>query len=82
MLIPVRIYKRSRKATAVSIASMVISLLLILVPVAVTIKIRTFNPLLFLLYAVCFGIAAVVISGRDRLSNQIAERDLLEHKLS
>ena len=82
MLNPIRIYKRSKKATAISIISALISLLLILAPVIVTVKIRTLNPLLFLLYAVCFTMAVFIFTGSEKAANQIAERDLPEHQTS
>ena len=82
MFIPIRIYKRSKKATAVSVATMVLSILLILIPVIVTLKVKTISVPLFLLYVICFAMAAAIVSGRDKISNQIAERELLKHQTS
>ena len=73
----IKIYKRSRKATLVSILGVVLSIVLILVPIVITVLVKRINPLLFLLFAVCFGLAAMIISERDHVANQIAEHDIL-----
>ena len=75
----IKIYKRSRKATAVSILGIVLCAVLVIVPIMVTAMVKNLTPLLFLLFAVCFSLAAYIYSERDRVANQIAERDLLKN---